>query len=215
MLSPRLGLNWDVTGDQRNQVRGGMGYYTGVPPFVYLSNAFGNSGLSGFASLFCGGTPGSTTAPPPFSAANIAKPPSACGATGNGTAATIASNANIATIDPKFRFPQYQKWNAAFDHRFGNGTVSTIEGLYTYSIANAFYNNLALAGIQAIGAHGRVLYGTQTATGTTAVLSGPRAQVIDVTDSHGDYTYSITGQLQKTFFDTFQGSLAYTYNKIA
>jgi hypothetical protein len=213
MLSPRLGFNWDVTGDQRNQLRGGMGYYTGVPPFVYLSNAFGNSGLSGFASLFCGGAAGSATAPPAFTAANIAKPPSACGATGSGTAATIASNANIATTDPKFRFPQYQKWNAAWDHRFGNGMVSTIEGLYTYSIANPFYTNLALAGNQGLGPHGRVMYGAITATGTTPVFIGNRQQVIDVTDSHGDYTYSITGQLQKTFFDRFQSSFAYTYSQ--
>jgi len=43
--SPRFGFNWDVTGDQRNQLRGGVGAFTGAVPFVYLSNAFGNSGL--------------------------------------------------------------------------------------------------------------------------------------------------------------------------
>jgi hypothetical protein len=222
LISPRLGFNWDVNGDQRNQIRGGMGYYTGVPPFVYLSNAFGNSGLSGFASLTCGQT-SVNTHPPAFNAANIATPPAACadsivgatvnkGNSANPTASQLASS-NIATIDPKFRFPQYQKWNAAWDHRFGNGMVSTIEGLYTYSIANPFYTNLALAGVQGIGPHGRVMYGNITATGTSAALVGPRAQVIDVTDSHGDYTYSITGQLQKTFFDRFQSSFSYTYSQ--
>ena len=46
-VSPRFSFNWDITGDQRNQLRGGLGYFAGTPPFVYLSNAFGNSGLSG------------------------------------------------------------------------------------------------------------------------------------------------------------------------
>jgi len=38
--------------------------------------------------------------------------------------------------------------------------------------------------------------------------------VIDVTNVHGDRSYSLTGQLQKTFFDSFQGSLAYTYSQV-
>ena len=216
LISPRLGFNWDVNGDQRNQLRGGMGYYTGVPPFVYLSNAFGNSGLSGFASLTCGNTSNSTHTPV-FNAAAITTPPTSCadftsgGVTTKGASTSLSSNIN--TIDPKFRFPQYQKWNAAWDHRFANGMVSTIEGLYTYSIANPFYTNLALAGIQSIGPHGRVIYGTITATGVSPTFTGNRTTVLDVTDSHGDYTYSITGQLQKTFFDRFQSSLAYTYSQ--
>ena len=223
--SPRFSFNWDATGDQNNQVRGGFGYFTGTPPFVYLSNAFGNSGLSGYASLTCSGTAtnqgnnATSTIPPAFNAANIANPPTACapftpavGPTRPG--ATTAASSNIATIDPNFRFPQYQKSTLGFDHRFGNGLVSTIEGLYTKAMSNPFYTNLALAGPQGRDRNGRVLYGILTATGGTATIQGGRQQVIDVTDVHGDYTYSITGQLQKTFFDNFQGSLAYSYSQV-
>ena len=224
-ISPRFSFNWDATGDQRNQLRGGLGFFTGPPPFVYLSNAFGNSGLSGYASLTCGGNAGNqgnnatSTIPPPFTAANIANPPTACapftpagGATRPG--ATTAASSNIATIDPNFRFPQYQKITLGYDHRFANGLVSTVEGLFTKAISNAFYQNLALAGPQGVDRNGRVLYGTLTATGGTATLApGGRQQVIDVTNVHGDRTYSLTGQLQKTFFDNFQGSLAYTYSQ--
>ncbi|MFL5483356.1 MAG: carboxypeptidase regulatory-like domain-containing protein [Gemmatimonadaceae bacterium] len=226
-ISPRFSFNWDATGDQRNQLRGGLGLFTGTPPFVYLSNAFGNSGLSGYASLTCGGNAGNqgtnatSTIPPPFNAANIANPPTACAPftpAGGGAArpgATTAASSNIATIDPNFRFPQYQKITLGYDHRFGNGLVSTVEGLYTKAISNAFYQNLALAGPQGVDRNGRVLYGTLTATGGTATLApGGRQQVIDVTNVHGDHTYSLTGQLQKTFFDSFQGSVAYTYSQV-
>ena len=221
-ISPRFSFNWDITGDQRNQLRGGLGYFAGTPPFVYLSNAFGNSGLSGYASLTCSGTPANqgtnptSTIPPPFNAANIANPPTACapftpagGATRPG--ATTAASANIATIDPNFRFPQYQKISMGYDHRFGNGLVGSLEGLFTKSISNPFYTNLALAGPQGVDRNGRTLYGVLTATGGTATFVGGRQQVIDVTDVHGDKTYSITGTVQKTFFDNFQGSLAYSY----
>ena len=224
-ISPRFSFNWDATGDQRNQLRGGFGLFTGTPPFVYLSNAFGNSGLSGYASLTCSGTAANqgnnatSTIPPAFNAANIANPPTACApftpATGpTRPGATTAASSNIATIDPNFRFPQYQKITLGYDHRFGNGLVSTLEGLYTKAMSNPFYTNLALAGPQGRDRNGRVLYGVLTATGGTATTVGGRQQVIDVTDVHGDYTYSITGQLQKTFFDNFQGSLAYTYSQV-
>lgn len=216
LVSPRVGINWDVTGDQRNQIRGGIGYYTGVPPFVYLSNAYGNSGLSGFAALTCANTSNSTHTPA-FNAANIATPPTSCADfTANGVTtkgATTALSSSINTIDPNFRFPQYQKWNLAYDHRFASGLVSTIEGLLTRSVANPYYSNLALAGIQGVGAHGRILYGNQTATGASPVFRGNRTTVLDVSDTHGDYTYSITGQLQKTFFERFQSSFAYTYSQ--
>jgi len=222
--SPRFSFNWDATGDQRNQLRGGFGYFTGTPPFVYLSNAFGNSGLSGYASLTCGGNAGNqgtnatSNIPPAFNAANIASPPTSCApftpATGPvRPGASTAASSNIATIDPNFRFPQYQKITLGYDHRFGNGLVSTLEGLYTKAMSNPFYTNLALAGPQGRDRNGRVLYGTLNANGGTATFVGGRQQVIDVTDVHGDYTYSLTGQLQKTFFDNFQGSFAYTYSQ--
>jgi hypothetical protein len=221
-VSPRFSFNWDITGDQRNQLRGGLGYFAGTPPFVYLSNAFGNSGLSGYASLTCSGTTANqgtnatSNIPPPFNAANIANPPTSCApftpATGpTRPGATTAASSNIATIDPHFRFPQYQKISMGYDHRFANGLVSSLEGLYTKSISNPFYTNLALAGPQGRDRNGRVLYGVLTATGGTATFVGGRQQVIDVTNVHGDYAYSITGTLQKTFFDNFQGSLAYNY----
>jgi hypothetical protein len=221
-VSPRFSFNWDVTGDQRNQLRGGLGYFAGTPPFVYLSNAFGNSGLSGYASLTCSGTAANqgtnttSTIPPPFNAANIATPPTSCapftpagGATRPG--ASTAASANIATIDPNFRFPQYQKLSMGYDHRFANGLVGSLEGLFTKAMSNPFYTNLALQGPQGVDRNGRTLYGVLTGTGGTATFVGGRQQVIDVTDVHGDKTYSITGTLQKTFFDSFQGSLAYSY----
>jgi len=43
--SPRVGLNWDVNSDQATQVRGGSGLFSGKPPYVWISNQIGNTGV--------------------------------------------------------------------------------------------------------------------------------------------------------------------------
>ena len=52
LWSPRVGFNWDVAGDRTTQVRGGTGVFTGPPPYVWISNQIGNTGvLTGFDQL--------------------------------------------------------------------------------------------------------------------------------------------------------------------
>ena len=48
-VSPRLGFNWDVTGDKSFVVRGGSGVFVGRIPFAWLGYAFYNDGV-GFGS---------------------------------------------------------------------------------------------------------------------------------------------------------------------
>ncbi|PEN13138.1 TonB-dependent receptor [Longibacter salinarum] len=45
LLSPRLGVNWDVFGDRSTQVRGGTGIFTGRLPFVWIGNQVTNQGF--------------------------------------------------------------------------------------------------------------------------------------------------------------------------
>ena len=225
-ISPRFGFNWDITGDKMNQLRGGVGSFSGPTPFVYLSNAFGNSGLSGYSSISCNGaaiTNSTTTSllVPAFSTATAANPPLACkdGTRPNGTTAPGAAisgpsaGAAVNTVDPDFKNPKYLKASLGYDHRFAGGFVATLEGLYTRSQNAAFYQNLALSGPQGTDVNGRTLYGILTASGSTPTTTGPRTQVLDVTNSSGDYTYNITAQLQKSFTTNFDMSLAYTYQQ--
>ena len=44
-FSPRVGFNWDITGDRKYILRGGTGLFVGRMPFVWLISAVGNSGM--------------------------------------------------------------------------------------------------------------------------------------------------------------------------
>jgi hypothetical protein len=222
--SPRLGFNWDVTGDQRNQLRGGVGSFSGAVPFVYLSNAFGNSGLSGFTSITCTGVAPTATQTtsllvPQFNQAAIDSPPTACAPFTRASGEVVpgaaisgpASGAAVNTIDPDFKYPKYLKATLGYDRRIRGNLIATVEGLYTRAQDNAFYQNLALVGPQATDSRGRVIYGSFSATGATPTTRGQRTQVLDLTNASGDYTWNVTGQLQKTFSDNWEGSVAYTY----
>lgn len=46
LFSPRVGFNWDVTGDRTTQVRGGTGIFTGRLPFVWIGNNISNPGFN-------------------------------------------------------------------------------------------------------------------------------------------------------------------------
>ena len=43
-VSPRLGINWDVKGDKKTQIRGGLGIFTSRIPLVWPGGAYNNTG---------------------------------------------------------------------------------------------------------------------------------------------------------------------------
>ena len=45
LISPRIGFNYDVKGDDTFQLRGGSGLFTGRFPFVWLGNQIANPNL--------------------------------------------------------------------------------------------------------------------------------------------------------------------------
>jgi hypothetical protein len=201
--SPRFGFNWDIGGKGTDQLRGGSGIFVGRPAYVWLSNLFGNSGVNGYGTITCS-TP--TTAPA-FAGATGAVPTNCRGSVGT-------PNVTVNTADPNLKFPEAWRSSLGYDRQLPWGVVGTFEGLYTKMIQNFWYLNLGLPD-NPIGTdrNGRQLYGDiQAGSVRAAYKAGVGADVIHITNEGKDYTYDLTGRLQKRFTERFEGSVAYTYS---
>lgn len=128
IISPRVGFNWDITGQGTDQLRGGIGYFAGRAPYVWISNQYGNSGdlyqrISGTSS-----SNGITFVPDPDN-----QPTTGFGTLGN----------EINVVSDDFEFPQLFRANLAYDRDLGFwGTVGSVELLYSKTENDILYRNL-------------------------------------------------------------------------
>ncbi|MHB0963725.1 MAG: TonB-dependent receptor [Gemmatimonadaceae bacterium] len=202
-ISPRVGFNWDVTGDQKNQLRGGAGVFAGRPAYVWLSNSFQNSGLSGVALLTC-----NTSAAPKMTTAGIANPPQSCA---TGGTASLSATAEVDLLSKDLKFPQNFRANIGYDRQLADGIVATFEGMYTKGINTLFYQNIALGAPLGTDPHGRLMYGTAPLTPNLKFAG--RGTVLDVTNENKDYSYQLTAGLQRRWRNNWEGSVFYTYSQ--
>jgi hypothetical protein len=135
-ISPRLGVNWDVNGDRSTQLRGGTGIFSGRPPYVWISNQIGNTGvLTGFDEF------NNTTTRPFNPDPNHYKP------AGPPTGAPAASY-ELALTDPNFRFPKLWRTDIGVDKVLPFGIVGTVEYMYNRDIDGIYYINANLPAAQ-------------------------------------------------------------------
>ncbi len=217
LWSPRVGFNYDVTGDGTTKLRGGVGIFSGRPPYVWLSNAYGNTGLEQ-TTLICDGavTLPITDTVPAFTA-NPDSQPQKCGAPGPPVLSQGA--ASVVYFDPNFKFPQNLKASLGLDHQLPYGIVGTFDFLYTKAVNQFYLSDVNVVGPQSILAAegGRVEYGTiNTATGATTVVRKTTSfrDVIRHRNESADKAFQITYQLEKRFSDHMQFLAGYTYSHV-
>ncbi len=222
LFSPRVGVNWDVNDDTKTQLRGGTGIFTGRVPFVLISNQASNNGLlfgtqsiNGFVTL-----PGATSATPnvdavPFSAAPNNPRGATVGSTINPTVSPTTYN--LAVTDKNFKFPQVWRTSFGIDQRLPGDVVLTIDAIYTKDINSVFFDNVNLpnASARSGGADQRPLYRNPSALNTKVFQVSDKIVANDgaivMRNSNKGYSYTLTGQLQKSFNSGISASLAYTY----
>ena len=204
LVSPRIGVNWDVLKDKTLQVRGGGGIFSGPPPFVWISNQASNNGVQ-FGSII-------RTTATPFNADPNAYRPSAG-----------AANASygVAVTDNNFKYPTVLKTGLAVDKKFKGDWIVTVEGAYSKDINAVYFSNINLNEQNAFplaGADNRLRYNTSTTTtlnnsnkyyfGTTAANPNLTTAIL-MKNSKKGYSSSVTARVQKTYKD-FYFSVAYT-----
>jgi hypothetical protein len=204
-FSPRLGFNYDIFGSGQTILRGGIGIFSGRPPGVWMSNAFGNTGLE-FATLLCQGT-----VTPDFTA-DISNMPSACKPGGADPSSPIPT---INYFDPEFKFQQALKYALGLDQQLPGGVVGTIDFAYTEQRNTMYVTDINL-NEGPVNAEGRQMYGTIAATASSAVASRKTSKVreaLEGTNRDGGYNVFVTGQLAKRFGRNFEFLAAYTWSR--
>lgn len=213
-LSPRIGFNWDVKGDQTTQIRGGSGLFSGGVPFVWISNQASNNGVLFGSYVITKGAASNTAAQNAqliFNPNVDANRPAA----GSGAANT---SYELDITDPNLKLPKIWRTNLAVDQKLPGGFIGTIEAAYAKDINAIQYQNLVLSDSYTIipGPEGQRQYTSSNTTPATsaATAANPRINgLYYMTNTNKGYSYFITAQLQKSFLSGFYANVAYTYSQ--
>jgi hypothetical protein len=197
--SPRAGMNWDVRGDGREQVRGGVGMFTGKPAYVWISNQFGNTGID-FTRIGATLFTGSSTAPPnriPFVIDPLNQPRTITGASAG------VFNNEIDLIDPDFKYPSILRGNLGYDRELGGGFIGTADFVWTKAIKDIKYQNLNFGIVPGVTSTGGRPFFARTFSNLSDVI------LLENTDK--GYSWNLAFDVKRPFRNGFFIEGAYSY----
>jgi hypothetical protein len=208
-LSPRAGFTWNPAGTGRNQVRGGVGIFTGRPPLAWLHMPFLAYGF-GTGILRCGGGPANQGPAPPFRP-DPHTPPVACAGGLDDTPA-----GDVELVDPNLRMARTLRGVLAWDRWLSGDLLATAEALFTRNLSDFLFVNLNLAGPQSVDRQGRTLYGAFDAIGRAAPVLRARTLpgVIDVRNVSVNQSTQLSARLEKRFSAGSSLTAAYTWSRV-
>jgi hypothetical protein len=185
MLSPRIGFNWDVNGDQSMRLRGGTGIFSGRVPFVWVGNVISNPGAN----------PNLTPAP---------------GAPLRPTRkeSVLAQSFDLNAMDKDFQWPQTWTTNVAVERVLPWAMNGTLELLYSKDVNNVFMRNADLAALVRTLPDGRPYYG---GFGNNELNSDGGAGIYVIDNTNKGYSLNMTGQLRKALGDVGTAGLGYSF----
>jgi hypothetical protein len=187
--SPRAGFNWDPGGETKQQVRGGVGLFSGRNPFVYLSNQYGNTGIE-FRRLSLNFNANNAV---PFSADPDSQPKSV-GAAGTN---------EIDVVDPDYQFPAIVRGNLAYDRNLPWGLLGNVEVLFSDTVKDVTYRNLNLVQT-ATRPDGRPVFSRVNSTFSDVIL---------LQNTSEGQSWVVTTQLERRFRGGWYSRGAYSYGR--
>lgn len=208
-FSPRLGFTWDRSAARREQIRGGIGLFTGRPPLAWYVPALSNHG-EGIGVLTCGFLPTDAGLPPAF-VPDYRSAPDQC-ATGAPLAARPFGDVDL--LDPNLRMARTLRTSLGYERELPGGLLASVEGLLSRYLSDFKWVNLNLEGPQSVDRFGRVLYGTISASGVaTPALRSTYSEVIELQNTSRNYSYQLTGRVERWLAGGIGASVAYTYSR--
>jgi hypothetical protein len=193
--SPRVGINWDTRGDGREQLRGGVGMFTGRPAYVWISNQFGNTGID-FTRI---GAAFNANNRIPFVPDPLNQPKTVTGA----AAGTFANEIDV--IDPDFKYPSILRGNVGWDRELPYGFVGSAEFVWSKTIDDIKYQNLNFAVLPGVtGSGGRPFLARQVTTLSDVIL---------LENTSEGHSWNFSYEARRTFQNRFFLSAAYAYGE--
>ena len=197
-FSPRIGFNYDLTGDRKYILRGGTGLFVGRMPFVWLVSAVGNSGMG--QTSYVATAEGDKRPSFTMSQEDMLRQIGATSST------SIPGSPTILSED--LRMPKTWKASLAFDAKLPYGIDLTVEGIYNKDLnpvvvsnANVYWDGSSTVDL----GHGDVRHSMST-------YNKQSAYVLENAGSKA-YYFSLSFQLHKAFDFGLDLNASYTLSK--
>jgi hypothetical protein len=193
--SPRLGINYALNEEGTQQVRGGLGLFTGRPAYVWISNQFGNTGLD-FTRIGASFNSGNRI---PFVADPDNQPTTVTGA----SAGSFTNEIDV--IDPNFKYPSVLRGNVGYDHTLPWGLIGTADFVWSKTIEDIKYQNLNFAAVPGLtGVGGRPFFQRQF---------GSLSDVILLQNTSKGYSYNFAYQVRRPFTNGLFVQASYSFGR--
>ena len=209
-FSPRLGFNWDLTGERKYIIRGGSGLYTGRLPFVWIVSTVGNSNC--LQNQYINSN---TETQIHFPEAGHTNPEGIIAANSDLLlTGDLPAPQSTTIMDKNLRMPQSWKSSLAFDITIPGDIKFTAEGIYNKDITSVAVTKLGLVQdgtIQLPGEPGERLVWKSEGINNSLNRAVTPYLITNTDKKNNGYYYSITGQLSKDFKCGLNLMAAYTY----
>ncbi|MCD6331775.1 MAG: carboxypeptidase regulatory-like domain-containing protein, partial [Bacteroidales bacterium] len=200
LWSPRVGFNWDLSGDETTQLRGGVGIFTSRLPLVWPAGSYTNNGLTiggvyvksswGYDIVFSGDWQNQ------YNNQDF------------GMEDAIPSG-QMDLFAANFKFPQMFRANLGLDQKLAWGVIATVDAIFTKTVNNVNYFNMNVnpdPDFNLTGADNRPHYSDSKIDPTyTRIMVGY--------NTNEGYTYNLSLSLEKPFDNGFTANLAYSYGR--
>ena len=194
LFSPRLGFNWKLDQEQNLSLKGGVGMFTGVIPFVYIEKQYSINGMNEGAI----NATGTDVTNYLFNPTNAYYKPENGG---------TLSSYELDLVSKDFKMPQVLRSSLGLDYRLPHNWRVGVEAIYSKDFNSPYYVNANLDQTSTTqAADGRTYY-------TNNRLNDKITNAYVLERTNKGYQMFLTASLKKAFESGLAFSVAYTYGQ--
>lgn len=201
LLSPRIGFRYYMDKEHTAILRGGAGLFTGRVPFVWLSNAFNNNGMESKSISIRG-----NKIPADFPLTS--DPYNDILMTG---IAKKGGQPMINTLSRHFKYPQVFRVNLGFDKTFEHGWKITLDALYSKTLNNILFKNLAINSDNKVYAVSKDMANNDNVAPYYNIEKSAYKAIVALGNTNRGYNYSFSAQVEKHFNFGLDLMTSYTF----